>query len=140
MRAFFDRLNASLAALAVALAVALAPGAALAAGFTLPDQSVIQGHTNIVPQIGAAPPVAVGCTISATASDAAGNCTASAASGTITFARTYTVAPVCVVWDQSATSTVSMPVYSVSATAITLSTIISTHVLGYFCFGGAPST
>ena len=126
--------------LLVAAALALAPCAALAQGFNIPDASSIQGHIKAVPQIGAAPPTAVGCTIATTATDVAGTCTATAASGSITFARTYGAAPSCVVWDQSATSTVSMPVYTVSATAITLSTIISAHVLGYICLGITPSS
>lgn len=127
--------RAKLAAAALALAALFAPAAAFAQGFTLPDNSVIQGHVRAAPQVGAAPPTAVGCTIAANATDFAGTCTATAASGTITFARTQGAAPSCVVWDQSATSTVSMPVYTVTATAITLATIISTHVLGYICIG-----
>lgn len=125
---------------ALALSLGFAPGLALAQSFTLPDGAALQGHLKAYTQPGAAPPTAVGCTISAAATDMMGTCTASAASGSITFARTYTTAPFCIVWDQSATSTVSMPVYTVSATAITLTTIISTHVLGYFCIGQQSST
>jgi hypothetical protein len=130
-----DFLKVRLAAAAIALAALFAPVAAMAQGFTLPDNSVIQGHIRAVQQPGATPPTAVGCTIAPNATDAVGTCTATAASGTITFSRTQGAAPTCVVWDQSATSTVSMPVYTVTATAITLATIISTHVLGYICIG-----
>lgn len=127
--------RAKLAAAAFALAALFAPAAAFAQGFTLPDNSVIQGHVRAVPQAGAVPPTAVGCTIAANATDAAGLCTTSAASGSITFARTQGAAPVCLVVDADATSTVSMPVYTVSATAITLTTVITAHKLFYWCIG-----
>ncbi len=119
---------------------ALMPVSAFAQGFTLPDGSAAQGHQRAMTQPGATPPTAVGCTIDAGSTDMVGKCTASAASGSITFSRTFAVAPYCMVVDASATSTVSMPVYTVSATAITLSTIISTHVLYYWCFGQASSS
>lgn len=123
------------------LAFTLCPLAgAFAAGFTLPDGSTIQGHINAATQAGATPPTAVGCTIDPGSTDVVGKCTASAASGSITFSRTFAVAPYCMVVDASATSTVSMPVYTVSATAITLSTIISAHVLYYWCFGQQSSS
>lgn len=140
---FFESLKSALQAAAVSLSIAasiFAPVAAVAQGFNIPDGSSIQGHIRSGQQQGAPPPVAVGCTIDPAASDMIGTCTASAASGSITFNRTYTTAPKCIVWDQSATSTVSMPVYSVSATAITLTTIISTHILGYLCIGVQAST
>lgn len=124
----------------MAFAFILVAPACFAQGFVLPDNTVIQGHIRAVQEAGATPPTAVGCTIAANATDFAGTCTASAASGSITFSRTQGAAPVCVVWDQSATSTVSMPVYSVSATAITLATIINAHVLGYFCVGTAAGS
>lgn len=123
-----------------ALLALLAPAAAFAQGFNLPDGSSIQGHVKSVPQAGATPPVAVGCNIASNATDASGLCTANAASGSITFARTYGVAPVCMVVDADATSTVSMPVYTVSATAITLATIISTHKLFYWCLGNTAGS
>lgn len=134
---FLDTLKVHVSALAIA---AFACSPLHAQGFNIPDGSSIQGHVKTVPQAGAVPPTAVGCTIAAGATDFAGTCTASAASGSITFARTYGTAPACVVWDQSATSTVSMPVYTVSATAITLTTIINAHVLGYICMGQASSS
>lgn len=117
----------------LALVALLAPAAAFAQGFTLPDGSVQAGHLAAAPAPGKTSPVGVGCTIVAGATDTAGTCTASAASGSITFATAFNSAPTCSVWDQAATSTVSMPVYTVSASAITLSTIISTHVLGWLC-------
>lgn len=143
MKNVFENLRAAavnaLAAASVAFML-FAPVAAVAQGFNIPDGSSIQGHIRSGQQQGAPPPTAVGCTIDPAASDMIGTCTASAASGSITFNRTYTTAPKCIVWDQSATSTVSMPVYSVSATAITLTTIISTHILGYLCIGVQAST
>jgi hypothetical protein len=140
MRAFFAFLNAQVAALAVTVALALSPGAAFAQGFTLPDNSAVQGHVRVAPQLGAAPPVAVGCAIAANATDLAGLCTTSAAAGSITFSRTYVAPPVCLVVDADATSTVSMPVYTVSATAITLTTIITAHKLFYLCLGTIASS
>lgn len=101
--------------------------------FTLPNNSTYQGHINSAPL--ANPPALTGCTIVAGSTDADGSCTASAASGSITFSNAFNQAPFCSVIDASATSTVSMPVYSVSTTAITLTTIISTHVLYWHCTG-----
>lgn len=133
MKNFFARL--------VALAfLALTPAAAFAQGFTLPDGSAMQGHIKAMPQIGAAPPVAVGCTIGATSTDFAGTCVTSSTSGSITFARTWGAAPFCLITDASAVSATSMPVYTVSATAITLTTVITAHTLFYLCMGSTPST
>ena len=114
--------------------------AAFAQGFSLPDGSTIQGHIKAVPQAGATPPTAVGCTIGAASTDFAGSCVTSASSGSITFSRTWGAAPSCLITDSTATSTVSMPVYTVSATAITLSTIITAHTLFYICMGTTPSS
>lgn len=101
--------------------------------FILPNNSTYQGHLNAAP-ISAAP-TGSGCTIAAGSTDTDGSCTASAASGSITFATAWVQAPFCSIVDASATSTVSMPVYTVSNTAITLTTIISTHVLFWHCAG-----
>lgn len=133
---FFENMKLYLAAIAILIGLA---SPAFSQGFIIPDGSTIQGHIKAAPQPGP-PPVAVGCTLVAGSTDFAGTCTASAASGSITFSRTYGSAPTCIVWDQAATSTVSMPVYSVSPTAITLITIISTHLLGYMCMGQASSS
>jgi len=111
---------------------------AIAQVFTIPDGSYVAGHVAYTQPT--APPVGVGCTIVAGATDMEGSCTASAASGSITFGRTFTNAPTCIVADAGATSTVSMPVYTVSATAITLTTIISTHLLVWHCAGKTGST
>jgi hypothetical protein len=129
-----DRFKNFLAAASIA-ALTFAPVAALAQapGFTLPNNSVYQGHLNAAP-INVAP-TGSGCTIAAGSTDTDFSCTASAASGSITFATAWNVAPFCTITDASATSTVSMPVYSVSTTAITLTTIISTHVLYGHCTG-----
>jgi hypothetical protein len=129
-----------LAAAAIALAALFAPVAALAQGFTLPDGSAIQGHIKAMGAAGAAPPTAVGCTIGAGSTDFAGSCVTSASSGSITFQRTFGAAPSCLITDATATSTVSMPVYTISATAITLTTIITAHTLFYLCMGTQPST
>ena len=116
-----------------AFAFILFAPAAFAQGFTLPNGSVALDHLIAAPAPGKAAPVGTGCTIAAGSTDDAGSCTASAASGSITFATAYASAPFCTVVDASATSTVSMPVYTVAASAITLSTIISTHVLYWTC-------
>lgn len=120
----------------LALALALAPIPAMAQGFTAPDPTTFGGHV-----VASGPlPTLVGCTIIAGSTDTSGSCTTSAASGSITFGRTFATAPACLVVDASATSTVSMPVYTVSATAITLSTIITAHILHWFCIGKIGST
>ncbi len=136
MKKFRDRFLAAIAA----LALACMPLAAHAQqGFTLPPNSAISGHQS-VSQAEAAP-TGVGCTIAAGSTDLVGHCTASATSGSITFTSKgptgtvgFLTAPSCLVVDASATSTVSMPVYTVSTTAITLSTIISAHLLEWVCF------
>lgn len=96
---------------------------------------VVIGHLIFGGSGGAQIPVGAGCTIAQGATDAAGQCVASATSGTITFGVPFVRAPFCLVVDASATSTVSMPVYTVSNTAITLGTIISTHLLIWSCSG-----
>lgn len=120
--------------------VIFASPSAFAQGFTLPDGSAIQGHVKAMGAVGATPPTAVGCTIGAGSTDFAGTCVTSASSGSITFQRTFGAAPSCLVVDASATSTVSMPVYTVSATAITLTTIITAHTLFYMCVGTQASS
>ncbi|MDE2019998.1 MAG: hypothetical protein KGJ13_06670 [Patescibacteria group bacterium] len=137
---FFEHVRSAIVGAAIAALALMGSGPAFAQGFTLPDGSAVQGHLKAATQPGATPPTAVGCTIDPGSTDVVGKCTATAASGSITFSRTFTAAPVCLVVDASATSTVSMPVYTVSATAITLSTIISTHILFYWCVGNQGST
>lgn len=127
-------------ALLVAFLTLFASHAAFAQGFSLPDGSAIQGHARVNGAVGAAPPTAVGCTINASSTDLAGLCTTSATSGSITFQRTWGVAPFCLIADADAVSATSMPVYTVSATAITLTTVITAHKLFYFCIGTAPSS
>jgi hypothetical protein len=136
----FDDIRSSLAAGLLAVALICGASGAHAQGFTLPDGSAIQGHVKAMGAVGAAPPTAVGCTIGAGSTDFAGTCVTSAASGSITFQRTFAAAPSCLITDATATSTVSMPVYTVSATAITLSTVISAHTLYYICVGTQSST
>lgn len=117
------RLLFALAALALAM-----PIDAKAQGFLLPDGSTALGHLNA----SGPPPVGTGCTIAALSTDAAGTCTTSAASGTIVFARAFTVAPRCVVVDATATP---LAVYTTTTTQITLTTVTSAHVLYWVCFG-----
>lgn len=131
---FFDRFPM----LALAFVLAFSPVAAMAQGFTLPDGSTIQGHARIT---GAVPPTATGCTMDANATDLFGSCTTSSTSGSITFGRTWTTAPKCIIVDTtSAGGAGTVPVYSVSATAITLTTIVSAHILVWFCAGVSSST
>ena len=121
---------ASLAALAFIL---FAP-AAFAQGFTIPDNSVQIGHMTLVPSLGKTAPTGAGCTIAAGSSDGAGTCTASAASGSITFAVAFNSAPSCLLVDENAAGGAGgVPVYAVSTTAITLTTIVSTHIMHWFC-------
>lgn len=123
-----------------ALAFVLTAQNAFAQGFTLPDGSVLQGHVKAAPQPGAVPPVAVGCTIDAQSTDFAGKCVTSSTSGSITFNRTFAVAPFCLITDATSVSATSMPIYTVSATAITLSTVITAHTLFYLCMGTLSSS
>lgn len=124
----------------LAIALALAFLASLGANYKAVAQQgftafnlILSGHFINGGSGNAAVPVTVGCTLIAGSSDTDGSCTASAASGSITFAAAYATAPFCSVVDATATSTVSMPVYTISVTAITLSTIISTHLLFWHC-------
>ena len=121
----------------IASVYVLSAGNVRAQGYTLPANSAVQGH---IISSQATPPTGVGCTVAAGSTDLVGHCTATAASGSITFTggnpsgvTGFATAPTCLITDQSATSTVSMPVYTVSTTAITLSTIISTHVINWLC-------
>ena len=109
-------------------------------GFTFPDGGAIGGHVRTNQAPGLTPPTAVGCTINASATDVAGLCTTSSTSGSITFSRTWGAAPFCLIADADAVSATSMPVYTVSATAITLTTVITAHKLFYFCVGPAASS
>ena len=128
MKKYRDRLARGAA---IAALLGWSSVSALAQGFVIPNNAQLSGHLN-----GAGvPPVGTGCTIAAGSTDTAGSCTASAASGSIAFANAYAQAPNCLVTDGSATSTVSMPVYTTTTAQITLTTIISTHVLYWFCVG-----
>lgn len=105
-------------------------GSVIAQVFTLPNNTQLLGH---LISGAATPPVGTGCTIIAGSSDTDGECTTSATSGTIVFGAAYVSAPSCTVTDKSATSTVSMPVYTTTTTQITLTTIISAHGLVWHC-------
>lgn len=111
---------------------------AIAQVFNLPDPLNISGHVAYF-QPGAVP-TGTTCTIAVGSTDAEGSCATTGATATVTFGRTWAVAPFCTVVDASATSTVSMPVYTVSATAITFSTVITAHTLFWHCAGKTGST
>jgi hypothetical protein len=124
--------------LSLATLLAYAPVSVFAQGYSLPANTTAQGH--LIAQQPEAPPTGVGCTIAAGSTDLSGTCATTAASGSITFTSKrpdgtvgFVVAPTCLITDATATSTVSMPVYTVSATAITLSTIITAHTLHWLC-------
>lgn len=103
------------------------------AQFTIPDLTTVVGH--IASAAPAAIPTGTTCTIAAGSSDFSGNCATTGATATVTFGRSWGVAPNCLVVDATATSTVSMPVYTVSATAITFTTVITAHTLRWNCVG-----
>lgn len=133
MRRFFDKLNSVPRVLVAALVLAIGVNTYSIAQQFVFNNPVIVGHFINGGSGTALQPVGTGCTIAAGSADTDGSCTASAASGSIVFATAFSTPPFCVIADQSATSTVSMPVYSVSASTITLTTIISTHVLNWHC-------
>ena len=114
------------AALVAASIAGMISGPALGQGFTIPNNTPFLGH--YVAQ--GAIPVGVGCTIQASATDTDGSCTASAASGSITFGAAFANAPYCTLVDSSATP---IAVYTVSNTAITLTTITSGHIYFWHC-------
>ena len=81
--------------------------------------------------VGGPPPTVTGGTLAAGSNDLQGVFTASATSGSITFAQPRNVAPNCLIVDASATPVI---VYTISTTAITLTTLTSTHVYRYQCY------
>ena len=72
-------------------------------------------------------------TDSHTVCDTAGNCTSSSTSGTITFFKAFASAPSCIVVDSTSAATVPQLTYTVSVTAITISTMTSAHVINWVC-------
>ena len=96
---------------------------------------IIISSTGHLKGTGTAPTLS-GCGTSptVTGSDVAGVVTtgSGATTCTITFAATYTTAPSCVFLP---TGTATMPVYTVSATAITVTTDIASTVYNYMCVG-----
>lgn len=104
-------------------------GAALAQGFALPDGTMLAGHL----LASGNPPTLVGCTVVVGATDFSGSCTSSATSGSITFAKPFVAIPVCQVVD--ATVNAATTAYTVSITAITLSTITTANLLTWNCVG-----
>lgn len=125
MKIFRDRLIAALAA----LALAFAPFAAVAQ--QLQDGAVIAGHLVVA----GPPPTTTTCTLAAGSTDTAGSCATTATSAAVTFAKPFLTAPLCGVWDATSVSATSMPIWTVSTTAITLSTVISAHTLFWICIG-----
>ena len=120
------KLIASVAALAM-----LAPSLA-SAQQALTNPTFI-GHTKSAPE--GASPVLTSCgtgpTIQAGSSDAAGRFVngSGATTCTLTFQRTYTQPPICVVSAEVATQ----PTWTVSATAITFATTIASTAYHYQC-------
>lgn len=108
--------------------------AAAQQGFNTFNNLVLLGHFfNGGSGTAAVPVNTSNCAIVAGSSDTDGSCVTSGATATVTFAVAYATAPFCGVVDTSATSTVSMPVYTVSTTAITFSTVITAHTLVWHC-------
>lgn len=114
-------------ALAVAAFAAFLPAAAFGQAFNIPGNSNLQGHliSGCV-----APPAIVGGTIAAGSCDTDGEFTATAASGTITFASPFTTKPSCSLVDQSATP---IAVWANTPTVLTLTTLTSGHVYTWHC-------
>lgn len=113
---------------------------AFAQQFNLPPNSSIQGHTQSLADPNTGTPTGANCTVAAGSTDQDGSCATTSTSGSITFtghqpsgAVGYATAPSCVVVDAS--STTVPPTYTVSTTAITLSTIITAHTLFWHCAG-----
>ena len=102
---------------------------AQAPGFTLPNNSVYQGHFNSAPA--SAPPTTSNCTLAAGSTDTDGSCTATSGAPSITFGVAWNQTPFCLVQDASATPAV---VYTLSTTAINI-TGTTAHVYYYHCTG-----
>lgn len=118
-------------ALAAIAALCVGSLAVSAQGFVLPSSTGILGFLLAEGK----QPIGTGCTMAAGSTDAAGMCTATAASGSIAFAKLDLAnAPFCNVVDSSATP---IMVYTVTTLQITLTTITSGHVLRYWCVAQA---
>lgn len=123
---------ARIRALALASVFALAPCAALAQGFTLPNNSAINGH--IQAQGGTPVLTACGTTPAIVGTDTAGLITmgTTATGCVITFAVAYTGVPFCVLnWQGTPLAAQN---WTVTATAITtVQTSTSNNLLNYVC-------
>jgi hypothetical protein len=120
-------------AIAAASFIALAWGGLAIAqqqGFSAINPILI-GHFMNAGSGSAAVPTYTNCALLGTPSDTDGACTTSSTSGAIIFAQAYATAPYCVVADAS--STTVPPTYTTTTTQITLSTIITAHVLFWHC-------
>lgn len=107
---------------------------AVAQGFTLPNNTVVQGHLNAAPIPGAVGlPVGTTCTIVAGSSDSLGSCTTTSTAAVVTFGTAFVGVPRCIVTDSTANAATTA--YTISATAITFSVVINAHLLTWFCVG-----
>lgn len=130
MHRFFGRARFFLAL----LAIFLAPIAARSQGFTLPNNTVAQGHLLASPVPGAVGlPVGTSCTIVAGSSDSVGSCTTTSTTSTVTFGTAFLTAPRCLVTDSTANA--ATIAYTISTTAITFSVVINAHLMTWFCVG-----
>jgi len=129
----FGFIGTALGALLIGALLAPIPNV-IAQGFNLQNNTSVLGHLLVAAGPTGQPPVGVGCTIVAGSTDQAGACLTTATSGSITFAQPFAVAPFCTVTDRTATP---VAVYSVSTTAITLTTVTSAHNLIWNCWGPA---
>ena len=91
-----------IALVSAAMIAAIGYAAAQQPGYNL-FNAVFTGHFINGGSGGLAVPVTTGCTLVGPASDTDGECTASAASGSITFSAPFATAPYCIVADASAT-------------------------------------
>jgi hypothetical protein len=124
MKRFLTDLRAI--ALAGVFALLATTAAVYSQAFTLPAGTTF---TNMMVSQGSAP-TGTGCTIVAGSTDGSGACLTTATSGSISFSRTYSSAPNCIVVDRTATP---VAVYSVTTIAIVLATVTSAHNLTWRC-------
>jgi hypothetical protein len=110
-------------------------GAAIAQGFTIPDLTNWVGHWVASPQGGAVTgtPGTTTCTLVAGSSDSVGGCTTTSTAMAVTFARSFGVVPRCLITDLTANAATNA--FTVSATAITGTTVTSGHLLQWLCIG-----
>lgn len=109
-------------------------GGAFAQGFTLPNNSVVQGHLNASPVQGAAGlPVGTTCTITAGSSDSVGSCLTTSTAAVVTFGTAFVGVPRCIVTDSTVNAATTA--YTITNTAITFSVVTNANLLTWFCVG-----